>query len=238
MSVVLSFIAGLVLGLLAFVITGGGVPGLIVGFVCTVLGYVGVSLLFERRRKLGGVDADSVPDGTKALAALDEAKSRVGSIATLTRQIKDKGVSKEANDFIAATNALIAYVQESPNAWRTLSHYISVYGEQTESLLSGYLDVERSNSTPQLGPAKADAVRALDALERAAAGELRHAVETKALSLSADSEAIVRLAGMDGYDETDAKDAETPNAETKDTGLKSAESRNPGFRNTDAKDEA
>ena len=37
-------------------------------------------------------------------------------------------------------------------------------------------------------------------MERTAAGELKRAVAAKTLALSADSEAIVRLASMDGYD--------------------------------------
>lgn len=62
------------------------------------------------------------------------------------------------------------------SAYPTLRHYITVYGEQTEKLLRSYVDVESS-------------------------GALSRAVSAKTLGITADSDAIQRLARMDGYDD-------------------------------------
>lgn len=199
-SLILGFIAGLLLGGAAFALLHGGLLGLAVGAVVAVGGYVGVSLIAERPRKIGDMTADLVPDGDKALAAIDAANARLKSIRALSGKVIDGRVNKEAADFIAATEALIRYVNTDPHSYPTLSHYINVYGEQTESLLKGYLDVERSGVPSQIARARTEAIEALQALETTAAGELRRAVEAKTLALSADSDAIVRLASMDGYD--------------------------------------
>lgn len=199
LPIVLGFVAGLVLGALAFVLLKGGLLGLGVGAVVAVLGYVAVSALAERPRRIGDMAAELVPDGEAALRAIDEATARVASIGELSSRIIDRRVNGEAADFIAATNALIRYVNTDPHAYQTLRHYINVYGAQTESLLKGYLDVERSGVGPQIAKARDEAIEALQALEMTAAGELQRAVAAKTLALSADSEAIVRLASMDGY---------------------------------------
>lgn len=208
LPVIAGFIAGLVLGMLTFLLLQGGLVGLAVGAVVAVLAYVGVSMLVERPRKIGDLAAESVPDGDKVVRTLDEANQRVHSIGTLASKIRDQYVGKEAADFIAATNDLIRYVNTDPGAYQTLRHYINVYGEQTEDLLGSYVDVERSSASAQLNQARFDTIQALRALERTAAGELRRAVETKTLALAADSDAIVRLASMDGYDEGDERSAD------------------------------
>ena len=206
LAVILGFLAGLLAGSLAFALLHGGVLGLVIGAVVAVVGYIGVSSLFERSRTIGGRAAELVPDGEQAIRVIDEANARVGSISAISSRIRNGYVNKEAADFIAATNDLIRYVNTDPHAYPTLRHYINVYGEQTESLLKGYLDVERSVADDS--PAVAQTVKALRALERTAAGELQRAVAAKTLTLAADSEAIVRLASMDGYDmQDDEEDA-------------------------------
>ncbi|KAB7789880.1 5-bromo-4-chloroindolyl phosphate hydrolysis family protein [Bifidobacterium leontopitheci] len=202
LSIIAGFIAGFALGALAFVLLKGGVAGLVVGAAAAALGYVGVSALTERQRRIGNIAVDLVPDGDKALAVIDQANACVERITGLMNRIHDMRVRSEANDVVAATNALIRYVTGEPKAYPTLSHFINVYGDQTASLLQGYLDVERAGVLSQLGRARTETIEALQALETTAAGELRHAVEAKTLSLTADSDAIVRLARMDGYDES------------------------------------
>lgn len=201
LSIIVGFIVGFGLGALAFALLGGGLAGLAVGAAVATVGYVATSSLIERPRKIGNIAVELVPDGDKALAAIDAANARVKSISAIMSRIRDIRVRAEADDFIVATKELIRYVGDDPRSYPTLSHFINVYGEQTESLLDGYLDVERSGVGSQMTQARIEAIEALQALERTAAGELTRAVKAKTLSLSADSEAIVRLTRMDGYDD-------------------------------------
>ena len=83
------------------------------------------------------------------------------------------------------------------SAYPTLRHYITVYGEQTEKLLRSYVDVESSGARDQIATARIETIEALQVLEQTAAGELSRAVSAK----TADSDAIQRLARMDGYDD-------------------------------------
>lgn len=82
-----------------------------------------------------------------------------------------------------------------------MRHYITVYGEQTEKLLRSYVDVESSGARDQIATARIETIEALQVLEQTAAGELSRAVSAKTLGITADSDAIQRLARMDGYDD-------------------------------------
>lgn len=80
------------------------------------------------------------------------------------------------------------------SAYPTLRHYITVYGEQTEKLLRSYVDVESSGARDQIATARIETIEALQVLEQTAAGELSRAVSAKTLGITADSDAIQRLA--------------------------------------------
>lgn len=211
LSVVLGFVAGLALGALGFAIAGGGVPGLIVAVVAAAGGYVGVSTLTEPERRIGKMLASALPNGQKAADAIDAANARLKLIEGTLRDVQDPTVRAEANDFIVATRDLVRYVGTDPGAWNTLRHYITVYGEQTSKLLESYVDVERSGAGDQLARARQETIEALQVLEKTAAGELSRAVSSKTLGIAADSEAIERLARMDGYslEESAAAGAQT-----------------------------
>ena len=201
LELIFSVLTGLMSGVLVFIVAQGGVLGLVLGAVAAAAGYIAVSSQLEKPRMIGGTAIELLPDGEHAFQVIDEANRRVASISAISSQIHNTSVNSEAADFIVATRALISYVESDPSAYPTLQHYINVYGEQTESLLTGYLDVERSGADAR--DAVAHTVKALQALENTAAGELKRAVDAKTLTLTADSDAIVRLASMDGYEADD-----------------------------------
>ena len=198
LPIIVSILVGLIVGGGVFVLLGAGWWGLGIGTVIAVLTYWGVSLVLSRPRMLSGVDIDRVPDGERAADAIDHAHSMISSIARASQQITDANVRHEADDFLAATESLIQYVNTDPHVYAILNRFISVYGEQTQHLLDGYADVQSSGMNSQ--GSRIQVMSALQALETAAAGELKRAVISKQLALESDSEAIVRLAHMDGYE--------------------------------------
>ncbi|WP_243387510.1 hypothetical protein [Bifidobacterium felsineum] len=200
LQVICGFIAGLALAGFGFWLAGGGVVGAGVAVVLAGLGYVAVSTLTEPERRIGKMLASALPNGQKAADAIDGANTRLHSISALTSQVRDPAVRSEANDFIVATRDLVNYVTRDTSAYQTLRHYITVYGEQTEQLLRSYVDVESSGARDQIAKARTETIEALQVLEQTAAGELSRAVSAKTLGIAADSDAIQRLARMDGYD--------------------------------------
>ncbi|PLS23923.1 hypothetical protein [Bifidobacterium imperatoris] len=200
LQVICGFIAGLALAGFGFWLAGGGVVGAGVAVVLAGLGYVAVSTLTEPERRIGKMLASALPNGQKAADAIDAANARLRSIAALTSQVRDASVRAESNDFIVATRDLVNYVTRDTSAYQTLRHYITVYGEQTEQLLRSYVDVESSGARDQIAKARTETIEALQVLEQTAAGELSRAVSAKTLGIAADSDAIQRLARMDGYD--------------------------------------
>lgn len=67
--------------------------------------------------------------------------------------------------------------------------------------MRSYVDVESSGARDQIATARIETIEALQVLEQTAAGELSRAVSAKTLGITADSDAIQRLARMDGYDD-------------------------------------
>lgn len=201
LQVICGFVVGLLLAGLGFGLVGGGVPGLIVAVVLAALGYIAASTLTEPERRIGKMLVSALPNGQKTADTIDAANARLNSIAMLTKQVRDPAVKAEANDFIAATKDLVQYVTRDTSAYPTLRHYITVYGEQTEKLLCSYVDVESSGARDQIATVRIETIEALQVLEQTAAGELSRAVSAKTLGITADSDAIQRLARMDGYDD-------------------------------------
>lgn len=240
LSTILAFVAGLGLAGLAFWISGGGVVGLVISMLVAVCGYVGVSYLTAPERRLGRAPASTVPNGFKAVEAIDKANACLSELSKLTARARDPQVRKEANDIVVATTSLVRYVEANPSSYDVLRHFINTYGEQSVKLLGGYVEVEDSGASNQVFRAKTETIEALQALETTAAGELSRAVEAKTLALSANSDAIVRLANMDGYsvdDDTPGGDRHTSQSMLNDAGRQGG--RNPqDTRNTQEDDQA
>ncbi|WP_236036999.1 hypothetical protein [Bifidobacterium simiiventris] len=213
-GVIAGFVIGLGLAGLAFWLAGGGLLGMALGVVCAVGGYIAGSTLLQPERRLGKIVVSALPNGQKAAAAIDDANAMLNRISMLAGQIGDPQVRREADDFIAATRDLTRYVTTDTSAYATLRHYTNVYGGQTAKLLKSYVDVERSGAHDQLPVAQRETVEALQVLERTAAGELSRAVSAKTLGIAADSEAIQRLASMDGYSVEDAGESGHDGGET------------------------
>nr|WP_221339832.1 hypothetical protein [Bifidobacterium sp. SO4] len=212
MQVICGFVAGALLAGLGFWLAGGGVVGMGVAVVLAALGYVAASTLTEPERRIGKILVSALPNGQKAADAIDAANTRLNGIGMLLRQVRDPVVRKEANDFIVATQDLVKYVARDTSAYAILRHYITVYGGQTEKLLRSYVDVESSGARDQVAKARQETTEALQVLEQTAAGELSRAVSAKTLGIAADSDAIQRLARMDGYDTDTAAAGSVPPA--------------------------
>lgn len=199
LPIIIGFLAGLVAAGVTFTLMGGGVPALIGALIAAAFAYVAGSMLATPDRKIGGTVAELVPDGMKAADAIDTARTTLDRVNRLKTLIKDADVRRECDEFATGLHALIAYVERDPGAYTVLRHYDATYGAQVIRVLAGYRDVEASGAPGQTAKAKLSVVRALDDVERAAAGELDRAVADRTLTLDADASAIKQLTAMDGY---------------------------------------
>lgn len=193
------FIAGLALAALAFWITGGGFLGLALAVLVAAGSYIAVSSLLTPDRRIGGMVAEFVPEGEKALKAIDDAKRTLRIVSDASARIRDADIRREIQEFGQGFNALIHYVERNPAAHDVLRHYDVTYGPQVIQLLSSYADVESSGSPQSVGESRAATVRAMDQVEKAARGELDRAVADRRLQLDANASAIRQLTAMDGY---------------------------------------
>lgn len=201
--VAIGFIAALVAGVVVGLICMGllpGIAGIAVGVLTGGAAYAGVTLLFSTERKLRGRAVSEIPEGEKAAAAIDAARTETDAVAKLAGQVADDGIRAQAQGFVDATRGLIRYTEDNPESFRVLRHFSGTYSGQARQLLDTYLDIERSGVRDQLPAARKETIDAFALLEKTAAGELSRAVRTDALSLAASAAAIDKLASMDGYD--------------------------------------
>lgn len=193
----LAIIVGLILAAIGFILADGGLVGLSVGLMLAILSYLAIIFLVSPDRKLDGIPIEFLPDGQKAADAIDHAKTTLAQIERI--QVNDRMIFQEILEFSQGFTSLIRYVENNPSAYDTLRHYDNTYGKQAISLLTTYADVERSGSQEQTLTAKNTTVKAMDAMETAAKGELDRAVGAQTLKLQADSQAVSQLTAMDGY---------------------------------------
>ena len=203
---------GIGLGIIVMGLLGWSLLGVGVGAVVSVLSYAGASMLSDAMRSDAEdavveqlLGSDDNGEGRQALDAIRDATAITDRVRDITDGISDDSVSTEASGFIEALDAIIRYVRDDPAAWRALRKFTSTYGDPIISVLDNYADVEGSGAV--VNEARVKTVRALRALEQAAAGELRGAASAKTMSISADSDAIVHLTSMSGYDADAAGDS-------------------------------
>lgn len=197
-ALLLSIIVGIAGGLLCMRLIGG-VPGIVAGALVAALLYFGVGKLLEPRAQLAGVIASDVPDGEAAVVQISEAKKLCAQLESMRASVRDAQINKEIRELIHDITALSDFVERQPSAYRRLSHYLTVYGNQSVSMLRGYMAVESGSGTQSFANAHADALEAFNALEGAAQGELERAMSGKVTELSVGTEAVKRLMEMDGY---------------------------------------
>lgn len=199
MNIVLGIVAGVALGLLAMGLLPG-VPGVILGVVVAALGYVGVSSLTTRERKLGGVAASLLPNGELVGKTLDQAAGLEKSLRKNAHRTRDAEVSQAIFSVCEELDKLVAYVQENPGSNGALAHVINTYGEQCEGVVENWVGLELSGSKRRIANSKEDLLVALQGVRAAVEGELGEATSARAGQIEAASEAIKRLAQMDGYE--------------------------------------
>lgn len=199
LPIIAGFITGLALAGLVFWITGGGLMGLILALLAAAAGYIAVSSILTPERTIGGMVAEFVPDGERALRIIDDAKNTLRQVSDISARIRDADVRREINEFGQGMAALIHYVDRNPGACDVLSSYNASYGPRVIKLLSNYADVEASASPQLVGETREKTVRAMDQVELAAQGELDNAVKAKKLQLDANASAISQLTALNGY---------------------------------------
>lgn len=203
--IVLGFVIGFILAAVTLMLLGPTIPGIIVAVIIAGLAYTATVLLMGRERRLAGIPVGNLNDGDKAADTVDSARSLLARLDGLAGRVQSERIRKETRDVTEALEALTRYVSNhEPAAWPTLRHVADVYGNQTARLLDNYLDIEAAGDPRHTSEAKEDTVRALDAVERTLGRELSHALESKTLKLASDSEAIMRLARMDGDTEAES----------------------------------
>lgn len=144
---------------------------------------------------------------------LDNAQSFLAMLSDKQGQVQDDAVSEEIGELIDVSTLLVQYVQNYPHQSTSLSAFLSSYSAQTEQVLTGYITVEKYHGK-NLDATKQYTISALNALEGAAQGVLDSANDQQSTAVEASSEAINRLAAMQGF---------TPDADHPSEALQAAE---------------
>lgn len=197
MATALGIVAGLALGVAA-VLMVPGLVGVVVGVVVAALGYVGISSLATRERRLGGVTASLLPDGQLVSRTLDEAEALVGALEADARRTHDAEVREAILALVGEVRKLMGYVGDNPASNGQLAHVVNTYGAQLQGLVGNWVGLELSGSKRRIGSSRADLLVALEGATAAVEEALGEATDARAAQIQAASEAIGRLAAMDG----------------------------------------
>ena len=197
MAVALGIAAGLVLGVAALQLVPG-VAGVVVAVAVAALGYVGVSNLATRERRLGGVAASLLPDGELVSATIDQASDLVRDLRRDAKRTHDAQVGSAIASLCDALERLARYVEENPSSNGQLAHVVNTYGEQVRGLVDAWVGLELSGSKRRIGNSRDDLLVALQGATAAADAALGNATDARAAQIEAASAAIKRLAAMEG----------------------------------------
>lgn len=201
MSTALGIAAGVALGMLSVVLIGG-IPGVVIGVVVAALGYVGVSNLTARERRLGGVEVSLLPNGEYVSNIVDDATGLMGRLDEDIRVTQDDDVRAGMGQVRLGLDRNVSYVLAHPGEYEQLRHFMNTYGTQIDDIANGWRAIEEAGNTRAMRESKADMMDALRGLSTALENSLGNAADRQSVQIEAASEAIRRLAETDGYDIT------------------------------------
>jgi hypothetical protein len=172
--------------------------GVVAGIVAVVAVVLIVAGVRRRRMGLAAVAAPLLPNEDAVQRSVSEAAELEGRLRGDAYNIHDQEVVAAILKFCGELEKLISYVEKNPFELSSLTHVVNIYADQCLRAADNWVELEgsRSGRTAEVKP---DLLTALDGANAAVESELGNATSGRAGQIEAASEAIKRLAAMDGY---------------------------------------
>lgn len=134
----------------------------------TVVLYFALELILRPRRRLGGIDVESMLQGEEYYATLENADDDLKRIERITKSIRDKDVKSEAMALHDSGRELLNYLVENPDKITLARRFFNYYLDLAVEILEQYQRlVDTKLQTAEVLAAKERSVRSIPQLRQA-----------------------------------------------------------------------
>lgn len=181
---VLSVIASLLVFYLLFIKWGWN--PIVAGGITIVL-YFALDLLLKPRRRLGGVDVESMLQGEELFATLEDADQDLKKIERITKSIRDEDVKAESEALYESGRQLLDYLVRNPGKITLARRFFNYYLDLAVEILEQYQKLVSTRlQTPDVLSAKERSVRAIPQLRQAFEKQFTSLIGGEILDLEAE----------------------------------------------------
>lgn len=163
-----------------------------------VIVYFACSLLFTPRRKIGGVDVESLANGEQLQATFEEAQRDLHTIDKAADQTSSEAVRGSAKSLSACGRSIIQYlethVDKIPQARRFLNYYLDTAGD----IMTRYVDFEKSGAPySDMQQVQANTLSALKTLNQTFSSQYSRLLSGEVMNMEVDVDVLKKMAASD-----------------------------------------
>ena len=114
---------------------------------CIVLSvgiYFGLYLLLKPRRKMAGIDLETLPEGEEIEALMGEARADLEQIRKAAAAIENASCRSQAESLYGTGKGILAYLEENPKKIRQARRFFIYYLDTAASILSRYVEFQKT----------------------------------------------------------------------------------------------
>ncbi len=114
---------------------------------CIVLSvgiYFGLYFLLKPRRKMAGIDLETLPEGEEIEALMGEARADLEQIRKAAAAIENASCRSQAESLYGTGKSILAYLEENPKKIRQARRFFIYYLDTAASILSRYVEFQKT----------------------------------------------------------------------------------------------
>lgn len=194
-NIALSIIVGVLMFFLTYFFLQWSLP---IAVVLSVGTYAGVSLISKPVYKLGGIDVDSLKNGTEIKTLMIEAQKDLVIIDKASKMGNNKDISHNANKLYQTGVHILEYLQKNPNKIGTARRFLNYYLNTSADIMEKYMGfLESKNRSPQLNKIYESTDRALVILNEAFEKQFVKLMENEIFDIESDIAVLEKTLEME-----------------------------------------
>lgn len=171
---------------------------IVCGVLCVGL-YFGLDLLLRPRRKIGGIDVESLRGGEELQKLLEDAQGDLKKMSSATEAIATPAVRADAENLHQTGLRILAYLKEHPDKINLARRFFTYYLDTATALLSRYIEFQNTGlRSDEVGAILERTAKALPVLNSAFEKQFTHLMEGELLDVEADIALLESTLKMEG----------------------------------------
>ena len=158
----------------------------VVSGIITIVLYFALDLLLRPRRKLGGVDVETMRGG-EILAALEDAKQDLHKMQITEKFIQDEKVRQDSQNLRDSGEQLVKYLCDNPEKMSLARRFLNYYLDLAVDIIDHYVKLQESKlQTDDVKDAMERCAHAIPQLDQAFEKQHTSLIKGEILNLEAD----------------------------------------------------